>query len=298
MIAAFQKDNNLEVVKLLSHSQFKFKDFVQHMSDKHEYVNSFKGMQMEMVKALDSIMNKKPIHWMETLDDLMYCLNFHAELLSAEDHLFFNRTVKPFLMNVIAALPLRSADILLALYSAGCIDLVEGKVSVLEQESKDDSTVIEVENKNGEKKTFSYKMFIDCSGQDTVDVENFPFPSLVKNGKVRSARAKFRDAKNSQQLEVSIDPDKVFMESDALFLSTGGIDVAASYNVIQKNGNKDERIYDLSFTHTLGCRPYSYGLQACNATSAIMATSLLYEINGGNATSIETITKFYEQNNL
>ena len=53
---------------------------------------------------------------------LFYTLNYHAELLPAEDHLALRSTVMPFLMNVIAALPLRSARMLLALDKAGILD--------------------------------------------------------------------------------------------------------------------------------------------------------------------------------
>src|SRR5690606_111822 len=104
-----------DVVEKLQDTKFSFKNLVELMSDKHDYINSFKGMKSEMVTARNSVENNIPIHWMETLDDLMYSLNYHAELLPAEDHLFFHKEVMAFLMNVIAALPLQSAEILLAL---------------------------------------------------------------------------------------------------------------------------------------------------------------------------------------
>ena len=53
----------------------------------------------------ESVLEHKPIHWKETIDDLIYTLNFHAELMPAEDHLTLKSLVMPFLMNVIAAMP-------------------------------------------------------------------------------------------------------------------------------------------------------------------------------------------------
>ena len=129
LIKAFSKDKNKAMVKHLKNNSYSFKNFIETMVESHEYVDCFDGMKKELPEAKDSVIKKNPIHWMETLDDLMYALNYHIEWLSAEDNLFFNKTVKPFLMSVIAALPLESAKILLALHEANVIDLVAGKVS-------------------------------------------------------------------------------------------------------------------------------------------------------------------------
>lgn len=142
LLEAFRKDRLTHVVDKLQDLEFSFKDLVALMSDKHDYVNSFQGMKEEMIRARNSIEHKIPIYWMETLDDLMYSLNYHGELLSAEDHLFFHKEIMSFLMNVIAALPLQSAEILLALYDANCIDLKAGFVNFPEEAFKDGATKI------------------------------------------------------------------------------------------------------------------------------------------------------------
>ena len=103
---AFRKDSMGEMVGKLANSQFKMADFVETMSDKHDYDNAFEGMRREMIEARRSVLEHKPIHWKEVIDDLMYTLNFHADLMPAEDHVTFRKTVMPFLMNVIAAMPL------------------------------------------------------------------------------------------------------------------------------------------------------------------------------------------------
>lgn len=59
-------------------------------------------------------------------------------------------------------------------------------------------------------------------------------------------------------------------------------------------------ICDVSFTHTSGCRPYSYGLQACNATSAILIAQFNKDFKTGDSKkemSIEDSTQIYESNN-
>ena len=142
LIKAFKEDKKLDVVKNLESKNFTFLDFISLMAKKHTYVDSFKGMKSELTKAKDSVENDKPINWMETLDDLMYGLNYHSELLSAEDHLVLNKKIMPFLMNVIAALPLQSANILLALYDANCIELITGKVTIDKNAPNSNETVL------------------------------------------------------------------------------------------------------------------------------------------------------------
>ena len=300
LISSFMKDDMPKILRKLEHDTLSFKDFIQMMSDEHEYSNSFEGMRKERLEARESVNNNKPIYWKETLDDLMYCLNFHAELLPAEDHLFFRRAIMSFLMNVIAALPLSSANILLALYDAGCIDLVAGKVEVLEDVEKKNSTPIQVEKEDGATETFNYRMFVNCAGQKNVELEQFPFPSLIKTGKVRKARAKFENLKELKQLPESVNRNLILEDQNELLLFTGGVDIDAAYRLIDKDGKPNDGIYDISFTHTSGCRPYSYGLQACSATSKILSEVWLSAISENSEinTDIEKITELYNENKI
>ncbi|RXG11207.1 FAD-NAD(P)-binding protein [Leeuwenhoekiella aestuarii] len=300
LIRALKKDKLLELAKNLEVDQTGFKDFIQCMSDLHEYTDSFEGMRKERVAARKSIEEKKPIHWKETLDDLMYCLNFHAELLSAEDHLFFKLEVMSFLMNVIAALPLSSANILLALYDAGCIDLISGKVTRIDPNAKKQITVLKVEKEDGTAETYAYTMFVDCTGQKNLEISQFPFPALVKNGKVRKARAAFVNDECVKELSCKVDKDLIFKENTISYLYTGGVDIDAGYRLVAANGNPNDSIYDISFTHTSGCRPYSYGLQACDATSKILIElwrSTTLE-NSKDPIEIEEISKIYDEENI
>lgn len=115
LIKAFTQDDMPNVVAQLQRPEFGLESFVTEMTREHEYDNAFEGMKYEMIEARDSVEHHQPIHWKEVLDDLMFCLNFHVELLPAEDHHTFLSVVMPFLMNVIAALPLKSGNTLLAL---------------------------------------------------------------------------------------------------------------------------------------------------------------------------------------
>ncbi len=294
LIKAFKKDKMPTMVEKLKDDSFSFTDFVEEMTDKHEFDNAFEGMRYEMKEAKNSVENDKPIHWKEVMDDLMYALNFHAELMPAEDHLLFHKEVMPFLMNVIAAMPLPSGQLMLALYDAGKLEIVSGYVSIADEHKKGVTTV---EVKDGEAiYPIDYKMFINCSGQKPVGLEDYPFQSLVKKGVVRRARAPFLDAEKAKALLKTDKKDRVCKEKGNYYYYTGGLEIDASYRVIGKDDQPNDCIHDITFTHTTGSRPYSYGLQACSATSQILVEAWVksLEENSEIAGDIEDVAQLYE----
>ncbi len=296
LIEAFRKDKLEDVVKNLEDPTFSFKDLVELMSNKHDYINSFEGMKKEMVTAKNSVENNIPIYWMETLDDLMYSLNYHADLLPAEDHLFFQKEIMSFLMNVIAALPLQSANILLALYDAKCIELKAGFVNFPDDAFGKGKTKITVKSEDGAEEEMEYQLFVNCGGGKKLELEDYPFQTLVKQGVVRTATAKGAD-ENYLKKEAK-NSDKIDLEEteEGLKMKLSGIQIDSSYRTIDKKNRTNEFLYDINFTHANGLRPYSYGLQACSATSLIVVESWLAEILEDKNVSeeIETITELYE----
>lgn len=274
---AFQKDEMYAMVRRLADPKFGLMEFVEEMNDKHDYDNAFEGMRAEMAEAEESVLNHQPVHWKEIMDDLMYTLNFHAELMPAEDHLLLHTEVMPFLLNVVAAMPLNSADTILALHEAGKLDIIPGNVTLPEEQPEAGMTTINVDDE-GKQTTHQYRMFIDCSGQKPLDLEEYPFPALVKNGTVRRARAPFDDASSAEESVPEKKQEHLFKDHGHLLYHTGGIDIDGTYRVIGQDGEPNPRIYDIAFPHTPGVRPYSYGLQACSDTSAIVVAAWVEEI--------------------
>jgi len=294
LTAAFEKDGMLELVELLKDSQFRLLDFVGKMTDEHDYPNAFEGMRYEIVEARQSVENHQPIHWKEVIDDLMYTLNFHAELMPAEDHLLLQSKVMPFLMNVIAAMPLASGDTILALYDAGKLGMIPGRVT-MEENQQPGITTVEIENE-GRSSTARYQMFIDCSGQKPLELEDYPFSSLVRNGSVRRARASFTTAQHASMVPEE-KKDRLFHQGRETVYHIGGVDIDGTYRLIGEDGVPNPRIYDIAFPHTTGLRPYSYGLQACSDTSAIVVRSWREEIKTGTPVedTPEEMTGIYDK---
>ncbi len=272
LIAAFAKDRRADMVAKLRQSDFDIEQFTDLMTDEHDYIDAFGGMRSELPKAEDSVDNDHPIHWKEVVDDLMYTLNFHAQWMPAEDHIRFQSVVMPFLLNVIAAMPLHSAHMLLALHDAGKLELVAGKAKVLSHE--DGQTNIEV-NGEGGTRVYRYDMFVDCTGQGAVTLDQFPFPSLVKSGTVRPAEAAFLHHA-SANIGSDQKGDRLIGEHGQLAYKIGGIDIDSYYRVIGDDGTPNTRIYDVAFPHGAGVRPYSYGLQACDLTARIVVDHWKY----------------------
>lgn len=292
---AFIHDKVAEMVECLDDASFTLSDFIEKMGRKHSYTNAFEGLREELKEAKKSVYGNKPIRWKEVLDDLMYTLNYHAELLPAEDHLRFHGTVAPFLMNVIAAMPLCSAQMLLALHDAQKLDLVAGKVEPLEQE-KGETTVVQVTN-GEEKVSYEYALFINCGGQKIVEYEAYPFQSLTREGVIQPAHAQFANPGMTESLQEQGEK-KIFSDKGTFYLTLSGIDVDAIYRVMGLSGTPNPCIHDISFTHTSGIRPYSYGLQSCSATALIMVQSWVCSLEDGVTMKgdIKEVSALYAQN--
>tara|TARA_R110002050_G_scaffold286121_1_gene436241 strand:+ start:27089 stop:28876 length:1788 start_codon:yes stop_codon:yes gene_type:complete len=286
---AFYKDDMPEIVEALNKTEFGIIAFVNKMSDLHAYDNPFEGMKKEFVEAQKSVKNNTPIYWKEVIDDLMFTLNFHAELFPAEDHYIFHSVLMPFLLNVIAALPLESAKIMLALHKQGKLELLKGSVEILNSTSeKDDFTVINVEDETGVKK-IKYKKFIACSGQKSTTLENFPFQSLVSSGMVREPLSKVISIKNFHKILEDSNVVDLIKNEKEWYMKLKGLEIDSDFKLVDIYGNSGSNLYNLSFTHTLGVRPYSYGLQACELTSRIAAEDFIYSLIGSLTTHKNTL---------
>ncbi len=292
LATAFAKDRREDVVQCLRRDDFSLEDFVQKMSDEHASDDAFALMRSELPAARRALRKGLPMHWKEVLDDLIFTLNFHFDLLCAEDYMRYRQVITPFLMNVIAAMPLASAQTLLALHDAGKLELVSGRVSI--KDKRDGVTQIEVDS-DGETKLRTYRLFIDCSGQGSLDVDEYPFPSLTREGAVSEAMAAFRDHGAANRVDES-QLENIVQHNGSPAMRLGGIAIDGYYRVIGRDGQPNDRIYDIAFPHATGIRPYSYGLQACDATAAIVVQAWCEQ--GAEAeqpsSDVEAVTRVYE----
>ena len=73
--------------------------------------------------------------------------------------------------------------------------------------------------------------------------------------------------------------------------------VDGDYRLIEADGVSNERIHDIAFPHTTGVRPYSYGLQACDAAASIVVQSWCAQLDTGRKLSarVNVVTRLYEE---
>ena len=136
-------------------------------------------------------------------------------------------------------------------------------VSVVPAEPGEGLTRLKIRNGDEDERDMAYRMFVDCSGQKAIDLVAFPFPTLVSDGTVRKARARFADPAEVAGLG---DDERKHLVNDAEepALHTGGIDVDAAYQVVGSNGAACPRVYNIAFPAHVRCPPVlPDGLQAC-----------------------------------
>jgi hypothetical protein len=270
---AFTNDGMNDMVERLRDHSFGFGEMAEELTKQHSYDDPFDGMALELSDAEVKVAHKKPVHWKEALDDLLYTLNFHAALLPGEDHLLLEEVILPFALNVVAAMPLKSARAIIALHEAGKLEISAGKVEVVDDDSARD-TRVQVESEEGGGSELRYRMFVDCSGQKPLQLEEFPFPALVREKQVTEALAPFADAASALSISEG-NRQRVTQEGAVLALKIGGIRVSDNYRVMDASSSAQAPIHDVAFPHMTGLRPYSYGLQACNETAAKVVQSWL-----------------------
>ncbi|RYD20830.1 MAG: hypothetical protein EOP88_13585 [Verrucomicrobiaceae bacterium] len=271
LVEALREDGLIDEADRLSRASFTFLDFSEMMKEKHISPDPFGLMKTEFKEERAKIRKHVPTRWKEVLDDLMYTLNFHARLLPAEDHLELRSQILPFVMNVMAALPLKSAKILIAVHEADRLSLIPGK-AVMAHEKGDATVRVTVGKGEDAEVTCEYEMFIDCAGQAPVGKDSFPFRSLVANGLVTPAISEVLDQDGSD----NIDPAKVLKAPGGKrVIELGGMMVTDDYQLVSAHGKRSPGLYDIAVPHEAGLRPYCYGLQACNEAAGILVSALV-----------------------
>jgi len=289
---AFQKDQRADIAHFLSVENASFEEFIETMSDEQTADDPFSLMRLEMPAASRALRKGIPVYWKETLDDLMFTLNFHFDLLPAEDHLRYRKLIVPFLMNVIAAMPLHSANILLALHDAGRLELIPGKVKI--KEKRNGRTVVEIiqEDQAFEKE---YRIFVNSSGQGNLDFDAYPFKTMTADGTATEAVAYFRNA-SAIDPSIESDSDHLVERDGRKFMRLGGVSIDGFYRIIGQDGSSNDRIHDIAFPHATGVRPYSYGLQACEASASIVVHCWFAQLVNNHKPTARTnsVTRVYE----
>jgi uncharacterized NAD(P)/FAD-binding protein YdhS len=247
--------------------------FTDAMVQKREAIEPFTLFYAEYKEAEKSIQRKESVHWKEALAELSFILNYPAKYLSAEDMLRLRNVLMPLISVIIAFIPQSSGQELMSLHEADVLSLkVVGADSTVVPEATGGATY-RIDEPNGE--AIYYDTYVDCVGQSHFHFEDFPFRSLIDSQTITGARIKFRSLDEGQKFAAEHTGD---VERDAvgnLYLRLPGIAINDRFQVIDKFGSFNERIYVMAVPFISGYNPDYSGLDFCERASDQIVTYLL-----------------------
>ncbi|MBO9674752.1 MAG: FAD/NAD(P)-binding protein [Sphingobacteriaceae bacterium] len=246
--------------------------FVEAMMGYREQMDPFELFKKEYEEADKSIEKRKSIYWKEALAILSFAMNYPAKYLSAEDMERLQKVLMPLISIVIAFVPQSSCRELLALHEAGILSIVavgdDAKVEPLKTGGADYHYKI-----NGKKTVQHFNTFIDCIGQPHLSFNDFPFKSLIGNGTLSPARLRFKSAENGKA-EMKHN-DLVSREDNTYFLTVPGITINDHFQVVDRNGISNKRIYMMAVPYIGGYNPDYSGIDFCEAASKAVIDRIL-----------------------
>ncbi|RBQ03047.1 FAD/NAD(P)-binding protein [Pedobacter miscanthi] len=247
--------------------------FVEAMMGYREKMEPFELFKKEYLEAEKSIEKRKSIYWKEALAILSFAMNYPAKYLSAEDMERLQKVLMPLISIVIAFVPQSSCRELLALHEAGVLSIVavgdDAEVKPLKTGGADYHY-----KADGKEITTHFDTFIDCVGQPHLSFKDFPFKSLINEGTLSPARLQFKSpAQGKSEMKHN---DLVIKEDEnTYFLTVPGITINDHFQVVDKDGEANKRIYIMAVPYIGGYNPDYSGIDFCEAASEAVINSIL-----------------------
>jgi hypothetical protein len=253
--------------------EMNLEEFVEAMMAYRENIEPFDLFKKEYEEAEKSIEKRKSIYWKEALAVLSFAMNYPAKYLSAEDMERLQKVLMPLISIVIAFVPQSSCRELLALHDADVLSIVAVGDDAEVEPLKTGGTDYHY-NVGGEAITVHFDTFIDCVGQPHLFFNDFPFKSLIKNGTVSPARLKFQSAKRGKT-EIRNNDLVTHGEGNTYFLTVPGITINDHFQVVDKKGVMNKKIYIMAVPYIGGYNPDYSGIDFCEAASEAVLNSIL-----------------------
>ncbi len=242
--------------------------FVAEMMKLRERIPPFQLLKAEYAEAAQSIKRHESIYWKEMLGALSFAMNYPAKYLSAEDMQRLQQALMPLISIVIAYVPQSSCEELLALYDAGVLDMIAvGEESEVEPNPKGGAVYRYIDDR-GQNQTVEYSTFINCVGQPHLSYTAFPFKSMLAQETISQACIRYSDAKQGAK-EFAEGNREVKRGLDGeYYLNVAGIAINDSFQVIDKYGAYNPRIFMMATPYIGGFNPDYSGLDFCEEASA------------------------------
>ncbi|MNK62298.1 hypothetical protein D3C87_814700 [compost metagenome] len=249
-------------------------EFVENMMAYREKKEPFELFKQEYIEAEKSIRKKESVYWKEALAILSFTMNYPAKYLSAEDMERLQKVLMPLISIVIAFVPQSSCRVLFALHDAGILDIVEVGDDSEVKPLKKGGVNYHYYNSQNKKVVSHFKTFVDCVGQPHLSVQDFPFKSLVKSGKISQARLAFKSADAGHEAKVAGNK-QVKVIGERYFLNVPGITINDHFQLVDKKTNSNNRLYLMAVPYMGGYNPDYSGLDFCEVASTIVTQQIL-----------------------
>lgn len=241
-------------------------EFVAAMMELRETLEPFQLLKAEYQQAEKSIHRQQSIHWKEMLAVLSFALNYPAKYLSAEDMIRLKATLMPLISVVIAFVPQSSCKELLALHQANVLNLIAvGDDSEVTPQAAGGISY-SYTDADGNDVSMQYNTFVDSIGQPALAYQDVPFPGLRSEGTISPARLRFKSAAEGQK---AMDSGKevTIGENGDYYLMVSGIGINDNFQVLDKYGAYNPRVYIMAVPYIGGYNPDYSGLDFCEAAS-------------------------------
>jgi hypothetical protein len=254
--------------------EMQLEEFVAAMLREREHTEPFAFFKQEYAEALRSIRREESIYWKEKLAILSFALNYPAKYFSAEDRLRLQKALMPLISLVIAFVPQGSCEQLIALHDAGILSLQEvGQENQIEPQPA--GGIIYHYGEGDHEQSVAFDTFIDCVGQKPLAFEEFPFPSLTNQGKVRPATLAFRDAAAALK-ELAAGNREIEQTANGDYeLRVPGIAIDDNYRIIDRVGQVHPRFFVMAVPLIAGYNPDYSGLDFCEYAAKKIVASIL-----------------------
>lgn len=250
-------------------------EFVEKMMKLRRELDSFELFKAEYAEAEKSIRRHQSITWKEALTSFSYAMNYPAKHFSAEDMLRLTKTLMPLISIIIAALPQSSYREIIALYDANVINLYNVDQKSTVEPYDEEGAVYRYHDDAGNSMEFTYKMFVDATGQRAMNLEDLPFEGLKKQGAVSSGYLSFKNSEKALELKQSGNEMIKQGFNDNYYLQVKGLNINDQFQALDSYGNYKENLYIMSVAYIGGLNPDYSGLDFCDTAADTITQALL-----------------------